>query len=45
MCSHATPEDPHTCSELFNCCDCGGAGCGCYYCWSCNACDECKAQD
>lgn len=24
-----------------NCCDCGGAGCGCPYCWSCNACDAC----
>jgi len=35
-----------TCSDIFNCCDCGGReseddSCGCPYCWSCNACDEC----
>lgn len=29
------------CSELFNCCDCGGNDCGCSYCWSCNACETC----
>ena len=35
----------HSCSEIYNCCDCGGdedSGCGCSYCWSCNACDFCK---
>lgn len=26
----------------FNCCDCGGGGCGCGYCWSCNACEACR---
>ncbi len=35
-----------TCSELFNCCDCAtddqDNGCGCRYCFSCNACDACK---
>lgn len=32
----------HTdCSAMFNCCDCGGVGCGCHYCWSCNACEHC----
>ena len=29
------------CSEIYNCCDCGGNECGCPYCWSCNACEEC----
>lgn len=29
------------CTDLFNCCDCGGEECGCTYCWSCKACDEC----
>lgn len=29
------------CSELFNCCDCGGNGCGCSGCWSCKACENC----
>ena len=33
------------CSELFNCCDCGGNDCGCPYCFSCNACDECLDGD
>lgn len=31
-----------TCEDMFNCCDCGGNDCGCGYCWSCNACDNCK---
>jgi len=30
-----------TCDEMYNCCDCGGNDCGCRYCWSCNACEEC----
>ena len=29
------------CTSLFNCCDCGGANCGCHGCFSCNACDSC----
>lgn len=37
-----------TCGDRFNCCNCGsdgtGNGCGCPYCWSCNACDSCKAD-
>jgi hypothetical protein len=52
--THYEPEDnpceysgtDYECSERgLNCCDCGsggGAGCGCSYCWSCNACDNCK---
>lgn len=36
------------CEEIYNCCDCGGEdeeyGCGCRYCWSCNACDDCIEQ-
>ena len=33
----------HTCENLYNCCDCGNRedGCGCAYCWSCRACDNC----
>lgn len=30
-----------TCGDLFNCCDCGDAQCGCAYCFSCRACDAC----
>ncbi len=37
---HTTP-----CSQLFNCCDCGGNDCGCRYCWSCNACTTCMESD
>ncbi len=39
---------PYECSTMFNCCDCGvsdGDGCGCSYCFSCNACDECLNND
>lgn len=35
------PENKCHCSDSFNCCDCGGSHCGCGYCFSCNACDEC----
>lgn len=33
----------HTCDTLYDCCDCGDRenGCGCAYCWSCQACDTC----
>ncbi len=35
-----------TCSDRYNCCDCGGqeddSSCGCSYCLSCNACENCK---
>jgi hypothetical protein len=36
-----------SCDEMYRCCDCGtdlesSTGCGCAYCWSCNACDSCK---
>jgi hypothetical protein len=35
-------NQPLTCADMgFNCCDCGGEGCGCAYCWSCRACDNC----
>lgn len=33
------------CSDMYNCCDCGGNGCGCPYCWSCNACEECLEEE
>lgn len=34
------------CENYLNCCDCGTPedGCGCPYCWSCNACDECMSD-
>ena len=36
----------YDCSVMFNCCDCGVEdgedGCGCAYCWSCNACETCR---
>ena len=38
----------NTCSDYYNCCDCGitdGDGCGCAYCWSCNACEFCLEDD
>lgn len=33
------------CDKIYTCCDCGGNDCGCAYCWSCNACDDCKEED
>ena len=36
--------NPYTCNTMFDCCDCGTrdeSGCGCAYCFSCNACEEC----
>jgi len=36
---------PVDCSELFNCCSCGGNECGCAYCFDCNACDNCKEYE
>ena len=33
------------CSEVYNCCSCGGVGCGCLYCWNCNACEECLLSE
>ena len=37
------------CFDLFNCCDCGFEEgdedyCGCAYCFSCNACENCLAE-
>ena len=40
---------PYTCGDMYNCCDCGtndeDKGCGCSYCFSCNACETCKNED
>jgi hypothetical protein len=33
------------CEDVYNCCDCGGNGCGCGYCWSCNACEDCLSGE
>jgi hypothetical protein len=30
------------CSDIYNCCDCGDGDCGCAYCFSCNACENCR---
>jgi hypothetical protein len=36
-------EEKEECNcDNLSCCDCGGAECGCAYCWSCNACDSCR---
>lgn len=41
-------ENECNCGEYYNCCDCGTRdgeeGCGCPYCWSCNACEECLSE-
>jgi len=37
-----------TCFTLYNCCDCGGKEddtCGCRYCFSCNACENCRKDN
>lgn len=34
-------EGEYSCGELYNCCDCGENECGCEYCFSCNACENC----
>ena len=33
------------CEDRYDCCDCGTQDCGCEYCWSCNACEECLNDD
>lgn len=38
-------ENDVPCGEQFNCCDCGGNGCGCGGCFSCNACDKCMEEE
>lgn len=43
MCMN-TDDEKYTCFEIYNCCSCGGNGCGCAYCFDCNACDECKEE-
>lgn len=44
MCELPTDSDSSTCSDLYNCCSCGGANCGCAYCFDCNACDHCLSD-
>ena len=34
-----------TCSNLYNCCNCGGNNCGCIYCFSCRACEVCMTEE
>lgn len=38
-------EKKKDCYDRYNCCDCGGNDCGCAYCFSCNACDNCKEDN
>lgn len=45
MCENLNSDITADCSELYNCCDCGGNECGCAYCWSCNACSECHSEN
>lgn len=32
------------CNSGYSCCDCGGEGCGCGGCFSCNACEACREE-
>lgn len=38
-----------TCEQMFDCCSCGTDdqenGCGCRYCWDCNACQTCLNEE
>ena len=47
-CENITDENKLSCSDMYNCCDCGvedgEEGCGCAYCWSCNTCETCKDE-
>jgi hypothetical protein len=46
MCIYdSIPYHKGTCEDYFDCCDCGGNDCGCAYCWSCNACEDCLGED
>lgn len=45
MCENLCSDAGMSCSELYNCCDCGGSDCGCAYCSSCNSCDFCLNDD
>lgn len=38
-------DGDYNCSNLFNCCSCGGNGCGCAYCFDCHACENCLEDD
>lgn len=33
------------CASGYSCCDCGGQGCGCGGCFSCNACEACREEE
>lgn len=34
-----------SCSDQYDCCDCGTGECGCQYCWSCRACEVCNPKE
>ncbi len=44
-CEHSDDGGKTTCSDMYNCCSCGGNDCGCRYCFDCNACEECLGDD
>lgn len=44
-CLNLIDGNKYDCSELYNCCDCGGNDCGCGYCFSCNACENCLLEE
>lgn len=41
VCEWVEGSQTLTCNELYNCCSCGDNGCGCAYCFDCNACEVC----
>ncbi|MFS1427529.1 hypothetical protein LMH73_010265 [Vibrio splendidus] len=45
MCENLNSDYAKSCSDLYNCCDCGTGNCGCRYCFSCNACSVCLDED
>jgi len=48
-CEELVDGNKSECTDLYNCCDCGAndeeGGCGCRYCFSCNACSTCLSGE
>jgi hypothetical protein len=44
-CENKQDGQSDECSDLFNCCFCGGDECGCRYCFDCNACEHCLEEE
>lgn len=45
QCEYNKDNKEYDCGYLFDCCDCGGNDCGCAYCFSCNACENCLKKE